>query len=290
MGKAAAYRELKKCECRQCGIKFEVYHKRIYCSNTCSERSRSATGRSREDIHAELRATRQRTCQHCGKDYIKKKGAGNPEGGKYCSRECAWAASKGIGKKIWGEYCEIEESKYTAIEHRECIVCDRIHYGRVSTLAICSNECVIIRTEEIRRDKQKKAVHECPGCGVRYCRINGSRIRFCVSCADERHKMQRAKQRKTQNHARRARKNGVNSDNFDPLLVLDRDGWQCQGCGCDTPKALRGTSHDDAPELDHVVPLAKGGEHTMNNTQCLCRTCNIFKSDMTMSEYVQWNQ
>jgi 5-methylcytosine-specific restriction endonuclease McrA len=31
---------------------------------------------------------------------------------------------------------------------------------------------------------------------------------------------------------------------------------------------------DDAPELDHIVPLACGGAHTYQNTQCTCRECN----------------
>jgi 5-methylcytosine-specific restriction endonuclease McrA len=61
---------------------------------------------------------------------------------------------------------------------------------------------------------------------------------------------------------------------FDPIEILRRDKWHCQLCGVKTPKHLRGTIDDYAPELDHIVPLAMGGSHTRANTQCLCRKCN----------------
>jgi 5-methylcytosine-specific restriction endonuclease McrA len=65
----------------------------------------------------------------------------------------------------------------------------------------------------------------------------------------------------------------------DPFRIFERDGWRCQACLIETPKSLRGTRLDNAPELDHVVQLAKGGEHSEKNCQLLCRLCNIDKSD-----------
>jgi endogenous inhibitor of DNA gyrase (YacG/DUF329 family) len=44
-----------------------------------------------------------------------------------------------------------------------------------------------------------------------------------------------------------------------------------------TPKSLRGTFVDNAPELDHIIPLSLGGTHTKSNTQLLCRKCNRIK-------------
>ena len=35
-------------------------------------------------------------------------------------------------------------------------------------------------------------------------------------------------------------------------------------------------------ELDHIIPLSKGGKHTRSNVQPLCRTCNASKSDKTI--------
>ncbi|MCC7107614.1 MAG: HNH endonuclease [Chloroflexi bacterium] len=72
------------------------------------------------------------------------------------------------------------------------------------------------------------------------------------------------------------------------MAVLRRDEWRCRACGCETPQALRGTCDPSAPEVDHIVPVAKGGAHTMDNLQCLCRTCNALKSDMLMDEFIAW--
>ena len=38
-------------------------------------------------------------------------------------------------------------------------------------------------------------------------------------------------------------------------------------------------SNDKPKSLDHVVPLAKGGPHSLSNVSVVCRPCNIAKSD-----------
>jgi 5-methylcytosine-specific restriction endonuclease McrA len=38
-------------------------------------------------------------------------------------------------------------------------------------------------------------------------------------------------------------------------------------------------SKDKPKSLDHVVPLAKGGPHSLSNVSVVCRPCNIAKSD-----------
>jgi 5-methylcytosine-specific restriction endonuclease McrA len=69
----------------------------------------------------------------------------------------------------------------------------------------------------------------------------------------------------------------VTIEKVDPFVVFDRDKWKCQLCGVKTPLAKRGTYDDDAPELDHIVTLKDGGEHSYRNTQCACRRCNRAK-------------
>jgi 5-methylcytosine-specific restriction endonuclease McrA len=64
----------------------------------------------------------------------------------------------------------------------------------------------------------------------------------------------------------------VSYEAVDPIKVFKRDRWRCQLCGRKTLKQHGNTP--DSPELDHIVPLALGGEHTYVNTQCLCRDCN----------------
>lgn len=79
--------------------------------------------------------------------------------------------------------------------------------------------------------------------------------------------------------AERARLRRVKVENVNPITVFDRDRWRCMLCGVKTPRTLRGTYEPNAPELDHIVPLAAGGEHSYRNTQCACRSCNAAKGD-----------
>jgi 5-methylcytosine-specific restriction endonuclease McrA len=66
-------------------------------------------------------------------------------------------------------------------------------------------------------------------------------------------------------------------EDFDPLDVFRRDGYVCQLCGKKTRPDFKNIYHPLYPNLDHIIPLTKGGEHTRQNTQCLCRLCNIKK-------------
>ncbi|MGF1601341.1 MAG: HNH endonuclease [Thermosynechococcaceae cyanobacterium] len=50
--------------------------------------------------------------------------------------------------------------------------------------------------------------------------------------------------------------------------VLARDGHQCQSCG---------KLHLPL-EVDHIIPLAKGGMNDLSNLQTLCQPCNRHKS------------
>lgn len=78
---------------------------------------------------------------------------------------------------------------------------------------------------------------------------------------------------------REARLRTATVEKVDPYKVFTRDKWTCQECGVSTPRSKRGSYDDDAPELDHIKPLSKGGDHSYSNTQCLCRRCNQEKSD-----------
>jgi len=59
-----------------------------------------------------------------------------------------------------------------------------------------------------------------------------------------------------------------------PSDIFERDRWRCGLCKGKTPKELQGTLAENAPTLDHIIPLKLGGPHTKANLRCLCRKCN----------------
>jgi 5-methylcytosine-specific restriction enzyme A len=48
--------------------------------------------------------------------------------------------------------------------------------------------------------------------------------------------------------------------------VFDRDRHQCQSCGL--------TDHNTELNIDHIIPISKGGSNDISNLQTLCRQCN----------------
>jgi 5-methylcytosine-specific restriction endonuclease McrA len=90
--------------------------------------------------------------------------------------------------------------------------------------------------------------------------------------------------KRTARKAGKARKRAATVESVNPTKVFMRDGWRCHLCGGMTDKSKRGTMHPKAPELDHIVPLARGGEHSYANTACAHKKCNAAKSDKIIGQ------
>src|SRR5690606_1024132 len=131
---------------------------------------------------------------------------------------------------------------------------------------------------------------------ARFCECGTELQRYarrCGPCAERASALAKKRYRQSPHHKaarrktkawRRAVERGVTAERFDPFEIFERDKWRCHICSTKTPKSLRGTYEDNAPELDHIVPLAAGGEHTRRNTACSCRKCNIEKADKPLGQ------
>ncbi len=61
--------------------------------------------------------------------------------------------------------------------------------------------------------------------------------------------------------------------------VMQRDDFKCQICGASPAMQAGVLLH-----VDHIVPVAKGGQATMDNLQTLCQKCNLGKSNLDMNK------
>lgn len=209
-----------------------------------------------------------RQCEQCCSEFYPKR----TDRLRFCSRECAFKKirEKGIlspnfvrAEKPWPR---------SAVWAPVCRTCSRPFISRAPN----SKDCPSCRLTRYLRPKSER---RCIDCGTAV--VGTAALKRCLKCNRRRSKQMfrtsggKAASRK----ARKCRLRGVATEVVNPLYVLGRDSWCCQLCGVKTPKSLRGSLNDRAPEVDHIVPIARGGEHSYRNTQCACRKCNLAKAD-----------
>ena len=114
----------------------------------------------------------------------------------------------------------------------------------------------------------------CRHCGVDVYSPKGA-VSVCPKC---RRKAKRAAERRNRK-VREARLRTVQVEKIDRMAVFKRDRWRCHLCLGPINPALIGSSDDAAPTLDHVVPIAGGGDHTYTNIAAAHRICNSYKCD-----------
>ena len=59
--------------------------------------------------------------------------------------------------------------------------------------------------------------------------------------------------------------------------ILDAHEHRCADCRCEVPL-----------EIEHKVPLARGGTHAPENITAACRPCNLRKGTKTEEEFRKW--
>lgn len=67
---------------------------------------------------------------------------------------------------------------------------------------------------------------------------------------------------------RRAQLAEVEHEPYTRREIYDRDGGLCQGCGVELPFEPNGF------QIDHIVPISRGGPDTPANVQLMCPACN----------------
>jgi hypothetical protein len=147
----------------------------------------------------------------------------------------------------------------------------------------CSDACALEGRRQNKnrssRDRGKRARQQaleekrvCGCCGRSYIRRDGF-VKYCsVDC-------RKRAGSAAGNSKRRASLAAVPSWPISFAEVFERDGGHCSLCGIETPLHLRGAHVDDAPELDHIIPISRGGHDAEYNIQLTCRKCNLAKGN-----------
>lgn len=229
--------------CEQCGAEFLGWKRGLrFCSRTCYGMS----------------SRRKRECPDCG---------------------CATAARR--AEVVRCRPCAAEAArkipKISKVYFPECLQCGaRFTSRRSLRVPTCSEACK--RAESAMRSKAKYVPHprlacDCGASLDRWTKAQPHRRR-CDDCK----KVAVARGRAQAKRRRRARKRGAISEPYTLAEIAVRDGRRCGICKRKV-QMKRAVPHPKAPTIDHIVPLADGGDDTRVNVQLACFLCNSIKSD-----------
>ena len=274
----AARQEPAAKECPACrGFFTPSSSKQNFCSQTCARRTRRGSKPRQMWAHK---------CKHCGDGFESR-----AEDAMYCGQRCKLAAWR-VGNPEKNKVLRSKQSPKLLCAYfaGHCSTCGCAVGGKLRQVDCLS--CRKSRSRSAAREASKTlaiAKHRvlgrvvlCVECAGEFCPLYGaSHCTLCDVCA----KARAREAQKVGKKRRDARIRGASTgEPVYRLRVFARDGWKCKLCGIVTPRELMGSMAHNAPELDHIDPVSKGGAHTNANTQCLCRSCNGWKSDRTMAE------
>lgn len=128
--------------------------------------------------------------------------------------------------------------------------------------------------------KRRPTVSACITCGVLVLQGHiGATLKYCPPC---RRAAQKEQSRAWSRTAKRRRKSLAKGKPYRDRDIFERDGYRCHFrrtrqcimsramCRPDADRML----DDWAPTIDHLIPLAVGGEDTPENVACAHRKCN----------------
>lgn len=293
--------------CAICGAQMTIVGSAIcstrYCGQCKQQARRNRKQRQKERVargEPPIRVVSQqraaRKCLHCEKTL-------GPKQKKYCDQSCFHAA-RNAGTQSWDRTNQLHANvrrcgiqifpskkglsaalggfsgfmvRLRALQRRiatlHCLACDKV---ATEGSRFCSEECCL-------RFEFSTVCKRC-GCEMMAKGGVGPKRRVCEECKAirRRDESREQKQRYGRNHRQRARYHGVQYVAFPVRVVFERDGYVCQICRKKTlPKVMYrkedGKIHPRSPTIDHIIPMAKGGPHKIENAQCACFRCNSLK-------------
>lgn len=235
-------------DCEECGESFATTKTRArFCSDGCQRANWNAK-------HGGRRKLVPLVCSQCGRSF---EGVSWPQDAEHKRRYCS--AGCEADAKRW-RYRKVFECK---VPWRECKRCARKFIGRFN--ASHCRRCV-----EGKRSRSRRWIAGCCiRCGDPFVgRWHSSwPCRYCSDgCA-----------KKDSRDRRRARKRQAFIEEVWRKKVYERDNWVCQLCNEPVDRDAE-VPERFAPTLDHIVPLALGGDHSYANIETAHFICNSRKS------------
>lgn len=211
----------------------------------------------------------------------------------------ATCRAEGCGKPPrsgFAKYCETHyyrlrrngslERKTEEWPHDYCAFCGKA----TNRLKYCEPRCAA-------RHRRGDSTHrDCQVCGKSFePNNNGRDVYVCGdTCRIERERQRRERYKakdpqryktriRTAEYKRKARKKAVKHEPINRDYVFRRDNHKCQICKEPLNMNLK-WPHPGFATIDHIVPLSKGGPHTLDNVQAAHLRCNCKKGNRSAGD------
>lgn len=204
--------------------------------------------------------TESRRCEQCGATFEARIEKTRPTSGRFCGQAC-YHASRVV-------------PKLRKLVIKDCAGCGEAFVARHHTRqTFCSASCRPPKPS--RYDPRPPRSVTCEMCGAVTMARQGPK-RFCSS--DCYHKSESFKEaNRRDRRRRRAARRGGRHERYTLAEIAQRDSWKCGICGKRVGQNFD-PNHGRAPTIDHIVPIADGGDDVKVNVQLAHRSCNSKKS------------
>lgn len=160
---------------------------------------------------------------------------------------------------------------------RTCNYCGVQFDGRFRLYCsvLCAQKCNYANARKKVLSTRQTKYKKCVRCKTNTFAVIGKRL-YCDECQIVATRDRKLRDWRKSSKGRRAKMRGVTVCLVDPYDIFTRDGWKCQRCNIKC--SIRVGLHEPRrANMDHIIPLSKGGNHVPSNIQTLCRACNIAK-------------
>ena len=252
--------------CKNCGnlLPARVPGKRgrdpYYCNYWCGVLARGG----------KLTFDKPTNCLHCDSVFNQRSSGGRPK--KYCSRQCA------------GKFAQALKPKKPFVS-KPCAKCGNAFATNRNTDLYCSADCRVLNNTERSRKKWLESNplppnynFDCDDCGrlversvEEGYRTKGRYGRFCKFCS--------LKRRRESYRRKTVKRQGITKPGYVYFeTVVQRDLGICWICNNSVDLSIKRTARWGAT-LDHVIPISKGGEDSLDNIRLAHWICNNQKSN-----------
>lgn len=208
----------------------------------------------------------ERLCEGCDSVLPPMRYQGNPR--KWCSRSCEQRTKR--------ERTGLPTSR--TLGERSCDHCEAPFSAVRSNQRFCSPDCGWRHRQAQKPHgpgKRQPRHVDCYECGAPAGETVAPR-RLCDDC--------RYGSRSATNRRKNAKRRGIAvAVRYTLNEIADRDGWRCHLCSKAVDRRLPGTAKF-GPTIDHLVPVAAGGDDTPQNVALAHRHCNVTRQDKGVAQ------